>query len=308
MCAVFAHGHPFERQRVALVGDRSIDDDASAKWRAALSSRPDLRTIDVPHEENTIGMLRGRMVDAVFVLDPRSVSPRLVVGHDRDLLRRALVSLDLSPIATSVIEVPRWGFVHFLFPGILVYITLISGFFGMGYVMVHYRQSLLLKKLATTPLPRWVFIAAQIFARSTLTVVQIAVLIAIAAATIELPLSIRSTALVVTLSLLGLLVFMGMGFVLACFIQTESSMVDAISVATLPLVFLSEIFFPIDDLPAVLSTAASLLPTTQLVRMLRAVLLEGETSLAALAPGAALLIVWGALTFGVSIMVFRWHE
>jgi ABC-type polysaccharide/polyol phosphate export permease len=308
MCGVFAHGHPFERQRVALVGARSFDDDTSARWRSALSSHRELHTLDVPREDHAIGMLRGRMVDAVFVVDPQTGPPRLIVGHDRDLLRRAISSLELSPLTTSVIDVPRWGFVHFLFPGILVYITLISGFFGMGYVMVHYRQTLLLKKLATTPLPRWVFIAAQIFARSTLTIVQIAVLIAIAAVAIDLPLSVRSSVWVVVLSLLGLFVFMGMGFVLACFIQTESSMVDAISVTTLPLVFFSEIFFPVDDLPAALSMSASVLPTTQLVRLLRVVLLEGETSFATLAPGAALLVVWGALTFGVSLVVFRWHE
>lgn len=69
MCAVFANGHPFERQRVAVVGAHSPDDGASARWRAVLSSHRELHTLDVSREDNAIGMLRGRMVDAVFVLD-----------------------------------------------------------------------------------------------------------------------------------------------------------------------------------------------------------------------------------------------
>lgn len=50
--------------------------------------------------------------------------------------------------------VPKWGYVHYLFPGLLTFSVLLAGLFGMGYGMVRFRATLLLKKLATTPLSR----------------------------------------------------------------------------------------------------------------------------------------------------------
>ena len=50
------------------------------------------------------------------------------------------------------------------------------------------------------------------------------------------------------------------------------------------------------------------LPSTQLVRLSRAVLLQGETQPGALLPGIAIMAVWLLATFVTSRLVFRWNE
>ncbi len=79
----------------------------------------------------------------------------------------------------------------------------------MGYAMVRYRQSLFLKKLATTPLRRSTFIAAQLLGRSLLVLLQVALLVLCGALVFDLPLSGRAVVELFGLSLLGLLVFAG---------------------------------------------------------------------------------------------------
>jgi ABC-type polysaccharide/polyol phosphate export permease len=76
----------------------------------------------------------------------------------------------------------------------------------------------------------------------------------------------------------------------------------------MPLVFFSEIFFSVDELPLPLARFAAALPSTQLVRMIRAVVLYGERSPSTLATGAAILVGWTVLTFAVSVNRFRWHD
>src|SRR6185369_3953673 len=96
------------------------------------------------------------------------------------------------------------------------------------------------------------------------------------------------------------------GFALACVIETEGLMLDVINAMTAPMVLLSEIFFPLSELPAPLPAVASLLPSTQMVRLTRDVLVYGVTDASALLPGMAILGVWAVVTYGASVAAFRW--
>jgi hypothetical protein len=59
-------------------------------------------------------------------------------------------------------------------------------------------------------------------------------------------------------------------------------------------------------LPAPLPTLASLLPSTQMVRLTRSVLLYGMTDVSILMPGIAILAAWAAITYAASVRAFRW--
>jgi ABC-type multidrug transport system permease subunit len=94
---------------------------------------------------------------------------------------------------------------------------------------------------------------------------------------------------------------------LACVVKNESNILDAITVALTLLIFLSEVFFPVDDLPGPLPQLAGALPSTQLARLMRAVL-HGQASVEALAPGLGLLLAWGVASYGISLWAFRWID
>ncbi|MEO7092980.1 MAG: ABC transporter permease, partial [Polyangiales bacterium] len=269
----FMNGHPFERHRVAFVGDvgtYGID---------KMSSVHALREDD---ERVALGKLRSRELHAIVVQRPGGLA--LVVGSHDDVIGRGLASALPPGTPLEVVTTPRWGYVHYLFPGLLAFSILLSGLFGMGYFLVRHRQNLFLKKLATTPLPKTTFVGAQIVARSALVLGQMVVLVLTARFVFDLPLSVTSGLWLSLFTLLGILAFMGLGFALACVVKTEATMVDVINSITTPLVLLSEIFFPVDELPAPIARFAGALPSTQLVRLVRAVLLHGESRVSALLP------------------------
>lgn len=297
---VFAEGHPFERQRVALVGP-------AAALAPALEGRSELRLRPTRGETEAMGALRSRMVSAVILADPDGGPPRVRVGPRSEVIGRGLVAMLPAGGRLDVVDLPRWGYVHYLFPGVITLTVLVSGFFGMGYPMVRYRQNLFLKKLSTTPLPRGVFVGSQLASRAVLTWGQAALMVGVAVAGLGLPLGAAGFAWLLGLVTLGILVFMGLGFALASFIETESAMVDAINVMTMPFVLLSEVFFSVENLPGPLPALAGALPSTQLVRLLRAVLLEGEGSFAALGPGLAVLVAWAVGSYALSLVAFRWR-
>ncbi len=205
-------------------------------------------------------------------------------------------------------QVPRGGYVHYLFPGILTFSVMLSGLFATGYTLVLYRQNRFLKKLATTPIRKATFVAAQVSARSLLVLAQVALLVAAACLGFGMRCDLVAAGWLLLITTLGLLAFMGVGFALACVIKSEDLVVDVISAVNLPLVLLSEIFFPLGSLPRPLAVVGELLPSTEMVRLSRAVLLYGETSPSALAGGLGGLALWSGASFRLSLLLFKWHE
>lgn len=309
---VFLDGHPFERRVLLVVAPP--DDPTLDAVASALAGLEEVTVERARGEAEALGRLRARMAAAVLVpgapdrlLPDRLLPDRLLVGPRDRLFGRGLAAALPAPADLVVADVPRGGYVHYLFPGVLVFSVMVAGLFATGHTMVLYRQNGFLKKLATTPLPRAAFVGAQVAARSALVLAQVALLV-VTAWLFGAPFPPLGLAWLVVIVVLGLLTFMGLGFALACVIRTEDLVVDVISGLTFPLVLLSEIFFPLSALPGPLAAVGGWLPSTEMVRLARAVLLYGEASPAVLAPGLALLAACAAITFAGSLAAFRWHE
>ncbi len=308
---VFMNGHPFERRTLILVDSRGSNAGPSTSEIEQTLGEYDELFFDSEAElEPARGKLASRMGSAVLVL--RDSGSELLVGPRERLFGAGLASAlepKLGALPSVRVEaLPRFGYVHYLFPGLLTFSVLLSGLFGMGYVMVAYRQSLFLKKLATTPLPKSSFVLAQILSRSLLVLGQNALLLAVGHFGFGLPLGLGQIGWLTLVSSLGLLTFMGMGFVLACVIRTEELMMDIISSINVPIVFLSELFFPLAVMPRPLAWVGALLPSTQMVRLCREVLLHSQVTPGSLLPGVGVLLAWTAATFGLSLLVFRWQR
>ena len=214
----------------------------------------------------------------------------------------------LGPDARVIVtEVPRFGYVHYLFPGLLAFSVMVSGLFATSHTMVLYRQNRFLKKLATTPMPKWVFVAALVSARSGLVLGQALLLAVVGAVLFDVPFTVPGALWVLAISLLGVLAFMGIGFLLACVVKGEELVGELVNAATGPLVFLSEMFFPLDALPGPLAAIGAALPSTVMVRATRAALLYGDCSLATLGPHLLVLAAWTVGSFAISLKLFRWH-
>jgi ABC-type multidrug transport system permease subunit len=311
---MFANGHPFERRRVSVV---VLEPAAAAPPLARL---PGVRIVRERTETAALGGLRSRMTDAVLVV--RGEGARVLVRRDDELFGRGLAaalpeawaagpgdpSLDTASVTMEIVPAPRWGYLHYLVPGMLALSVVLTGLYGMGYSMVRYRATRFLKKLSTTPLSKTTFVGAQIAARAALVLAQSILMLLAARLFFGLPLSAVAFGWMLALTTLGLLTFMGAGFALACVIKTEGHMQDVINTITGPIVLLSEVFFAADALPGPLPQVCAALPSTQLVRLSRAVLLQGETQPGALLPGIGIMAVWLVATFVTSRLVFRWNE
>jgi ABC-type multidrug transport system permease subunit len=192
----------------------------------------------------------------------------------------------------------------YLLPGLLGLNLLTMGVFSTGIVDVTLRDKGGYKRLATTPLPRVVFLGAQLCVR-LITVVASAAMLVLAGA---VAFGIRNQGSYLALGallMLGSACFISMGYVLASFARNVEAYNGIANLVFLPLMLLSGVYFSLDAAPQWLQRAIDVLPLAPLLRALRAVFNDGETLLGH-GTDLAIVGVWTALLFGSAVRRFRW--
>ena len=196
------------------------------------------------------------------------------------------------------------NYAAFLLPGLIGLNLLTMGLFTVGMVTVSYREKGKYRRLAVTPLPKWVFLMGQILQRITVVAVQTTLLLV--AARLAFQVDNRGSYLVFTgLLVFGTAAFIAMGFALSSFASTIETYGAISNLVFFPLMILSGVYFRIDGAPNWMKSAIFVLPLAPFIRALRAVFNDGA-SLAGHGTGLAILGAWAALSFAFAVKRFRW--
>ena len=196
------------------------------------------------------------------------------------------------------------NYAAFLVPGLVGLNLLTMGLFAVGMVTVAYREKGKFRRLAVTPLPKWVFLLAQILQRVTVVALQTAVLLI--AARLAFGISNQgSYALFAVVVVFGTATFLAFGFALSSFASTVETYGAISNLAFFPMMLLSGVYFRLDRAPEWMQKVVFILPLSPFLRMLRGVFNDG-TTLSGHGTGLAILGAWAVLSFAVALKRFRW--
>jgi ABC-type multidrug transport system permease subunit len=192
----------------------------------------------------------------------------------------------------------------YLLPGLLGLNVLMMGVFSTGIVDVTLRAKGGYKRLATTPLPRYVYLGAQLCVRLIVMLVAAALLMLVGALAFGIH-NQGSYASLLMVQVLGAACFISLGYLLASFAQTTDVYSGIANLTFLPLMLLSGVYFSLDGAPAWVQGGADLLPLTPLLRVLRAIFNDGA-GLAGQWAGIALVAGWTLVLFILASRRFKW--
>jgi len=196
------------------------------------------------------------------------------------------------------------NYAAFLLPGLLGLNLMSMGLFGVGMVNVSYREKGKFRRLAVTPLPKWIFLLGQVLHRLTVTLVQSALMLALGRAAFGIG-NQGSYLLLGAVMALGTACFMAMGFALASFAQTTEGYAAVSNAFFFPMMFLSGVYFTLDAAPRWMQHAVVVLPLSPWLKALRAIFNDGA-GLAGHWAGLALVAAWTAASFLVAVKRFKW--
>jgi ABC-type multidrug transport system permease subunit len=196
------------------------------------------------------------------------------------------------------------NYAAFLLPGLLGMNLLSMGLFSVGMVNVSYREKGKFRRLAVTPLPKWVFLMGQVLHRLTVTLIQTVVILAAGKLCFGIG-NQGSYLLLASVMALGAACFMALGFALSSFAETSEAYAALSNVFFFPMLVLSGVYFTLESAPQWLQVLALGLPLSPFLKVLRAIFNDGA-GLAGHGLGLAILGAWATGAFLLAVKKFRW--
>ncbi len=175
----------------------------------------------IPYDEEEKGRLKVRHHQLDLLLSPGTdrywINPDAPQGAMAEYLLRQAVPAPLTRETLSGRAI-RYG--DWLLPGVIGMNLMFSGLFGVGFVIVRYRKSGVLKRLGATPLSAAEFLCAQLLSRILITLVVSLLVFLVAYFLLGVPL-LGSGWLLLLIALLGGASMASLGLLVAARIQGE---------------------------------------------------------------------------------------
>ena len=191
-------------------------------------------------------------------------------------------------------------------PGILALAMVSATIVNLAITFTILRENGLLKRVRSTPLPPWVFLAGRILTAIVVTVLLVVTVTVLGRLVYGVTLPTRTLPGLVLTVLVGTAACCALGFALTSVIPSESAAPAVTNAIVLPLYFFSGIFIPIDQLPSGMRVIGDVFPIKHLFEALLAAFDPATTGSGITLDHLAVMAAWGIVGGIVAIRTFRW--
>lgn len=205
-------------------------------------------------------------------------------------------------------QIRQYKTIDFILPGQLGFSLLSSGVFGVAFMFFNLRSTLVLKRFFATPISRTYIVLGEGLSRVIFQMLTAIVIILAGRFLFGFTLvnGVQTFLEMLFLSFIGLLVFMGFGFIVSGLAKNESTIPPFANLITMPQFLLGGTFFSIEAFPKWLQPISKILPLTHLNTAMRSVAFEGQ-NLWDVRNEIGILLLWGVVVYFVAIKVFKWE-
>ena len=208
-------------------------------------------------------------------------------------------------LQSEAVDARDLGYIDFLMPGVIGMSIMQLGLFSVAFSFVTMKREGVLRRLLATPLNPATLLVAQVFTRLVVVVIQTVILAAVAVFVFGAEFAGNFFAVLLAAGMGGA-VFLALGFAVSGWARTEQQAAPLANIVSLPMMFLSGVFFSRDVLPNALQIVTDYLPLTYLVEAIRGMTVQGD-SIVTQWPNFLGLAVWLVVAFVIANRLFRWE-
>ena len=196
----------------------------------------------------------------------------------------------------------------FYVPGIVVFALTGACYNNIAMHIAYSRDNGLLKRIRGTPLPPAALIAGYVIHSVTLAILLVVVVLAAGVLLygVDVPTN-RLPAFIVTL-IVGAATFCALGVAVANFIPNADAAPAIVNASILPLLFVSDVFIPMDDAPAWLTTFADIFPVRHFATAMHESFQPFATGSGFEPTNLAVMGVWLVAGVVLAARFFRWER
>lgn len=244
----------------------------------------------------------------VFYDPTRQISAGVGLGMVRTLLNDANLALTSSPrllvLKEQTVQARAPRQIEFYLPGMLGIALLWLGVFGTAQPVVAQREAQVLRRLSITPITAGTILTAEVGWRVTVGLLQAATFLIVGY--IGFQIGVKDWPLFLAGLLLGTLVFVGWGYVMAGLARTTESAMAIAQLINFPMMMLSGSIFPAEMLPGSFQPIVKLMPLTYLSDLFRQTM-TGLPSMHSMTLNFAVLGGWLVVGLILAARLWRWE-
>ncbi len=227
---------------------------------------------------------------------------------DKSNLAMMQSNTQLAEVKEQIVEGRVYKTIDFILPGQLGFAILGAGVFGTAFVFLSLRETLVIKRFFATPINRKYIVLGEGLSRLIFSLSTSVVIILVGYFLFGFTLVNGFTTFInmLIMSALGLIVFLGFGFVVSNIASSINVVPPLANLITLPQFLLAGTFFSIEAFPSWLQPVSRAIPLTYLNEALRKIAFEGATVFN-LSTEIMVLTGWGIVVYAIAIKFFKWE-
>jgi len=195
------------------------------------------------------------------------------------------------------------SYFDFIAPGIMAMTVMMSVMTGLPVAISQEKEIGTMDGMMVAPINRLSIILGKTLGQTARGLIQGVIILALAVGLFGVTIH-GSILLVFGLLLLGVFSFVGLGVVITSFAKDQETATMLMMTLMFPMMFLSGVFFPIQQMPWYMQDISKVLPLTYASQALRKVMVLGA-GIPAISTELIVLIVFGAIMTAIAVPVFR---
>jgi ABC-2 type transport system permease protein len=191
----------------------------------------------------------------------------------------------------------------FLAPGIMMMVVMFGVMNGLPRAIAYEKDSGTLDGVLAAPTSRFSIILGKVIAQSVRGFIQGFIVLLLAMLLFGVVVT-GNILLVVFLLALGIFSFIGLGIVITSAASDEETAATFMMVLQFPMMFLSGVFFPIEQMPWYMQAVSKALPLTYSAQAMRKVIVLGA-GIQDIIPEVLIMLVFGVVLLAIAIPLFK---
>jgi len=197
----------------------------------------------------------------------------------------------------------RFSYFDFIAPGLMAMTVMMSVMTGLPAAISQEKEVGTLDGMMVAPINRLAIIVGKTLAQTARGLLQGTLILALAVALFGVTIH-GNILLIFVLLLLGVFSFVGIGVVLTSFAKDQETAMMVMMTLMFPMMFLSGVFFPIQQMPWYMQGISKVLPLTYAATALRKVMVLGA-GVSMITTELAVLIGFGVIMTAIAVPVFK---
>jgi ABC-2 type transport system permease protein len=191
-------------------------------------------------------------------------------------------------------------------PAIVTLGLIQSTFTNLAVSLTASRERGLLKRLRTTPLPTWTFMAGRLITSAAAAILLVVVLTAIGRFVYGVAVPTTTIGAGLLALVVGTFTFSALAFAVSTAIPSQDAAVPITNAVTLPLYFISGVFIPQELIPSGVREVAQIFPVKRLYDAFLTVFDPATSGAGLELTDLGIVAAWGLAATIVATSTFRW--